>query len=94
MLSYLDSMYVLQGWEHSTSASPGKDAKSVQVKHLKPSELKVVSSVKYKLSFSILHLGPLLAQVLCYESSAGAVSVISFCVTLCRYLSRMGGSCS
>lgn len=33
MLSYLDSMYVLQGWEHSTSALLGKDAKSVQVKH-------------------------------------------------------------
>lgn len=34
MLSYLDNMSaVLQGWEHSTSASLGKDAKSVQVRH-------------------------------------------------------------
>lgn len=33
MLAYLDSMYVLQGWEHFTSASLGKDAKSIQVKH-------------------------------------------------------------
>lgn len=34
MLSFLDNMYVgLQGWEHSTSAPLGKDAKSVQVIH-------------------------------------------------------------
>lgn len=33
MLAYLDSMYVLQGWEHFTSASLGKDTKCVQVKH-------------------------------------------------------------
>lgn len=34
MLSYLDNMsVVLQGWEHSTSASLGKDAKNVQVRH-------------------------------------------------------------
>lgn len=33
-VSYLDHMSaVLQGGEHSTSASLGKDAKSVQVRH-------------------------------------------------------------
>lgn len=92
-LSYLDNMDVLQGWEHSTSASLGKDAKCPG-KTLKPSELKAVSSVKYKLSFSILCLSPVLLQVLCYESIADAFSIISFCVTICRYFSRMGGSCS
>lgn len=34
MLSYLDNVcVVLQGWEHSTSALLGKDAKCVQVRH-------------------------------------------------------------
>lgn len=33
-LSYLESMHVvLQGWERSTSASLGKDAKTLQVRH-------------------------------------------------------------
>ena len=82
---------VLQGWEHSTSVSLCHEC---PYKMLKLAEVHIVSPLKHKLSSSILPFGPLLAQVFCYETSAGAFSSFSFCVTICRYFSRMGGSCS